>query len=255
MNPQQLASEIRLQLVVFFRNTVAAFFTLVLPLMFLIMLDVFLGEDAGSRLVPAIAVFGVLTATLTNLAITTAMARDSNVLKRVAGSPMPMFIHLGGRIGAAIIISFVSVALMLVVGALVLGTPIPWANLGLFWLILLAGAAAFSALGLAIASLSPSARTAPAIANFVVLPLAFISGVFFPVDQGPEWMATIAGLLPLEPIATEAIAAFAGEEVELIRALISALIWTSVGALVAHRLFSFEPAAGGRLRGRSVVSG
>ena len=253
MSLHLLISETRAQLLVFFRSAVAAFFTLLLPLMFLVLLDVFVGEEGGDRLVPSIAVFGVLTATLTNLAITTAMARDSNVLKRVAGSPMPMSVHLGGRVAAAVFIAMISVVLMLAIGTFLLGTEIPWGNLGVFGLIILGGAAAFSAIGLSIAAVARSARAAPAIANFVVLPLAFISGVFFPVDQGPAWMESIARLLPLEPIATEAVAAFTGEAANVPRALVSALVWTLLGGAVAYRFFSFEPTPGGRSRTRSVV--
>ena len=253
MSLRLLISETTAQLLVFFRSAVAAFFTLLLPLMFLVLLDVFIGEEGGNRLVPSIAVFGVLTATLTNLAITTAMARDSNVLKRVAGSPMPMSIHLGGRVVAAVVIALVSVVLMLAIGAFLLGIDIPWGNLGVFGLIVLGGASAFSAVGLSIAALARSARAAPAIANFIVLPLAFVSGVFFPVDQGPAWMATIARLLPLEPIATEAVAAFTGEPANVTRALVSAAVWTLIGSAVAFRFFSFEPTPGGQSRSRSVV--
>ena len=68
-----------------------------MPLLFLILLNFFIGDGElsdGSPLsnyfTPAIAVFGLVTATFTNLAISTAMARDAGVLKRVYGSPMPL---------------------------------------------------------------------------------------------------------------------------------------------------------------------
>ncbi len=71
---QLLLSEARLQTRIFFRTTVAAFFTLVLPLMFLVMINFFVPDEpnatisASQYITPALAVFGMITATFTNLA-------------------------------------------------------------------------------------------------------------------------------------------------------------------------------------------
>ena len=35
------------------------------------------------------------------------------------------------------------------------------------------------------------------MANFLVLPMAFLSGSFFPLDAAPEWLQTVSRLLPL----------------------------------------------------------
>ena len=34
-------------------------------------------------------------------------------------------------------------------------------------------------------------------ANFMVLPMAFLSGSFFPLDGAPQWLQTFSQLLPL----------------------------------------------------------
>lgn len=244
-----LLAESGMQTRIFFRTTVAAFFTLVLPLMFLVMLNLFIPEDPGSPtsvsqfITPALAVFGMVTATFTNLAINTSMARDEGILKRVAGTPLPMTIHLGGRIVAAVLVGVISVAVMLLVGWLLFDVEILWGTMPQFALLLILGAATFSALGLAVAAITPSSRAAPAIANFVILPLAFISGVFFPLESSPEWMRTVASLLPLEPLATAAIETFdpTSEQVFPARAVVSLLAWSAAALIVAVRFFSYEP--------------
>jgi ABC-2 type transport system permease protein len=252
-----LISETGLQTRIFFRTAVAAFFTLVLPLMFLVMINFFVpdGPDpsapASQYITPALAVFGMVTATFTNLAINTSMARDEGILKRVAGTPLPMATHLGGRIVAATLVGLLSVSLMLLVGWLVFDVEILWSVMPMFTLLLVLGAATFSALGLAVAAVTPSARAAPAIANFVVLPLAFISGVFFPLDDAPEWLQTMAGLLPLEPLATAAIDTFNGNlDGFPAGAVVSLLVWGAIGLVIALRFFSYEPSEGGRSRRR-----
>lgn len=241
-------SETVLQTRIFFRSVVAAFFTLVLPLMFLVLINLFVSGETGSGLpasryvTPALAVFGMVTATFTNLAINTSMARDQGILKRVAGTPLPMSIHLGGRIVSATLVGLISVALMLLVGWLFFGVAIVWSVIPVFSLLLILGAATFSALGLAIAAITPSARAAPAIANFVILPLAFISGVFFPLENAPHWLQTVAHLLPLEPLATAAIDAFNTTDGGFpVGAIVSLLVWGLVGLVVALRFFSYEP--------------
>lgn len=252
-----LLSEGRLQTRIFFRTAVAAFFTLVLPLMFLVMINLFLGDEPGATqyVTPALAVFGMVTATFTNLAINTSMARDEGILKRVAGTPLPMPVHLAGRILSAVFVGLISVALMLLVGWALFDVTIPWSQMGTFTLLLVLGAATFSALGLAVAAITPSARAAPAIANFVILPLAFISGVFFPLDEAPEWLKTVAGLLPLEPLTTAAIATFDPSSNQGFPwgAVVSLLVWGAIGMVVAIRFFSYEPAGGGAAERKEQV--
>ena len=237
---------------IFFRTTVAAFFTLVLPLMFLVMINLFFGgddssgESAAQYITPALAVFGMVTATFTNLAINTSMARDNGVLKRVAGTPLPMWAHLGGRILSASFVGVLSVALMLAVGWLLFDVEIHWSTMPVFAVLLLFGAMTFSSLGLAVAAITPSARAAPAVANFVVLPLAFISGIFIPLEAAPEWLQTVAGFLPLEPLATASIEAFNdGADGFPWLALLKLTIWAALGLIVALRFFSYEPSGGG----------
>lgn len=251
-NGSLVVSETRLQTMLFFRSVVAAFFTLVLPLMFLVMLNFFVPDDpdatvsASQYITPALAVFGMVTATFTNLAITTSLARDDGILKRVAGTPLPMWVHLTGRVFSAVLVGILSVAIMLGVGAAIFDVEIPWSRMPLFALLLFIGAVTFSALGLAVAALTPTARAAPAIANFVILPLAFISGVFFPLDNSPAWMQTLAGLLPLEPLATSAIAAFNPTSSVSFPWLdiLKLLVWAAIGMVVALRFFSYEPTNG-----------
>lgn len=246
-----LVSETALQTRLFFRSAVAAFFTLVFPLMFLVMINFFFGDEgqgASQYITSSIAVFGMVTATFTNLAITTSIARDEGVLKRVAGTPLPMALHLGGRVGSAVSVGLLSVTLMLVAGVALFDVVIPWSHMPLFVFLLIVGAATFSALGLAVAAVTPNARAAPAVANFVILPLAFISGIFFPLSEAPSWLQTVAGLFPLEPLASSAVAAFDPDmPVEIPWLDIAKLVaWGVVGMVIALRFFTFEPATGGR---------
>src|SRR5437764_9643981 len=70
-------------------------------------------------------------------------------------------------------------------------------NLFSLGLALLLGAAAFTALGLALTSLIRSAEGSSAVVNAIYLPVSFISGAFFSPHSFPAPLKAIANALPL----------------------------------------------------------
>lgn len=76
----------------FWRNPVAAFFTVVFPLMFLVIFNLLFGNNpirveggiinTSTFYVPAIVAFSVVSACFTNVAIGVTAARDQGLLKR-----------------------------------------------------------------------------------------------------------------------------------------------------------------------------
>jgi ABC-2 type transport system permease protein len=63
------------------------------------------------------------------------------------------------------------------------------------------GAMAFIALGFLVGSLAKNEPAADAIANFVTLPMIFLSGVFFPVSSAPAIVKAIGHVMPLTYLA------------------------------------------------------
>lgn len=249
--------EIAHQWRMFWRSPVSAFFTVLFPLLFLVVLNLFdlgatLGLDSGISfaqfLTPGLAVFAMVTAAYTNLAISTSFDRDEGILKRIIGTPMPGWAYLTGKIGASVGIGLASVALMLVVGVAVFDVEVLWARLPLALLVLVVGAAAFAALGMAVTGAAPNGQAAPVIANATILPLALVSGVFFPLDSAPAWIETVARVFPLRPF----VVAF-GQQWDPsvdpgfpLSELLVLLAWGALGMLVAIRTFGWEPRPGGR---------
>lgn len=243
---------------VFWRVPVAAFFTFAFPLMFLVLFNLLNGDARIDSLgglafaqffTPAIAVFSIVTACYTNLVITTSMDRDEGILKRVLGTPLRPGTYIGGRVLAAAGVGLLSVAVMLVLGVVAFDVEVIGGRLGLAMVVLVIGAACWSALALAVAGLTTNGQAAPAIANATILPLAFISGIFFPVESGPDWLADVAAVFPLRPF----VAAFSDQWNPLLEpgfpaAELSILaVWGLAGAWVAAKRFSWEP---DRRRGR-----
>jgi len=258
--------QIRYQNKIFWRTPVAAFFTIAFPLMFLFVFVTLFGNDEIGELgvttsqfyAPALAVFGAVSATFTNLAIGTAMSRDEGILKRVRGTPLPPWVYMAGRVGSAVWIAFLAVLLMMTVGVVIYGVEIYTVSLIAALVAFVIGVACFAALGLLIAALAPTGDTAPAIANATLLPLAFISDIFIvPGENSPGWLATLGNIFPLKHFAVAFSDAFSPIEVAARGGWLDQLHWGNYGVILlwmigavilAIRFFSWEPRGGERKR-------
>jgi ABC-2 type transport system permease protein len=236
----------------FWRNPTAAFFTFAFPLLFMVIFNVIFGGQgsdipgfrAGDFFTPAIIVFGVVTATYTNIAMQMTMARDAGILKRVRGTPLPAWAYLGGRIIHAVLIALLLVVIVAAFGAIFYEVRFPWERLPALAVTLGLAAATLCALGLAVTALIPNADSAPAVVQASVLPLLFISNVFIHIDDPPAWMAIVSNAFPIRPFADAMIdiysplttgSGFAPAHLAVIGA------WGIGGLLVAIRFFSWEP--------------
>jgi ABC-2 type transport system permease protein len=254
--------QIRYQNRIFWRTPVAAFFTLIFPAFFLVVFPLLFGNERIDQLgvttaqfyAPVLAVFGAVSATYTNLAIMTTIARDEGILKRIRGTPLPPWIYMAGRIGSAAYLAAISVAIMLGVGVAFYGVQLFVRTLPAAIVTFLVGVACFAALGLVVAALSPSSDAAPAITNATLLPLAFISDVFIPPSSDkPAWVDAIGDVFPLKHFATAFRDAFdptlAGAQWHWGDLAVMA-VWGIVAVVVAVRFFSWEPRGGERTRSR-----
>jgi len=227
----------------FWRNPPAAFFTFVFPLLFMVIFNVLFGADAAAFFTPAIIVFGVVTATYTNLAMTVTIARDEGILKRIRGTPLPTWAYLAGRIGHSVAIAFLLVSIVAAFGTIAYGVEVPWDALPAILLVLAVSSAAFSALGLGVSGLIPNADAAPAVVNATILPVLFISNVFIPMENAPGWIDTASHLLPVRHVADAMMELYAeGAAAGVPWAEIGVIgLWGVIGVAAALRFFSWEP--------------
>jgi ABC-2 type transport system permease protein len=254
----QLATHVGYQIRLFLRTPIAVFFTLLLPLMMLVLFNaLFSGSevDTGSGAWPlsqfytgALAAFTAVSATFTNLANVVPIRRDEGVLKRWRGTPQRPWVYIGGLIGSAIALAAAGVLITLLLGVLAYDLDIDAAKVPAAIVTFLVGVSAFAAMGMAIAGLCPSASAASALANAIILPMAFISDVFIAMEDPPSWLSTLGDILPLKPFVQSfqgafnpAVPAPAFEVGKLLRVA----AWGLLGLLVAIRWFRWEPARGG----------
>jgi ABC-2 type transport system permease protein len=246
-------SQVRYVNKAFWRNPASAFFIFAFPLMFLVIFTALLGHgtlrisptqvvNVSTYYVAAMATFGVISACYTNIAISVSFQRDTGVLKRINGTPLPSSAFLGARMVQALLVAILLVVITAAFGRIFYSASIP-AGLTLlrFLVILLVGAASFCALGFAITAVIPNADAAPAIVNASILPLLFLSGVFIPLGaNAPAWIVWIARIFPVWHFAKGMQASFLGIAFSWTDVLVVAA-WGLGGLLFAIRFFSWEP--------------
>ena len=245
-----LWGQIRFQNRTFWRTPVAAFFTLALPIMFLLLFNLLFGSEEVNGVpfaqffTPAIAVFAAVSATFTNLAIGTSLTRDQGVLKRVRGTPLPAWIYMAGRIGSGVWLASISIALMFTLGWALYDFQIIWSNLAIAVLVFIVGMATFSALGLAVCALVKSGEAVPAVAQAIILPMAFISNIFINIEDGPDWLNTLGDVFPLKHFASlfsDAFNPFFTGSVLGWGSLAVMVAWFAGGLFITTRFFTWDP--------------
>ncbi len=202
--------------------------------------------SAEAYFTAGIVAYAVALSTFTTLAVSLTTQRENGQLKRYRGTPMPPWTFIAAQIVRASAQALLMTALLLGVGAIAYGVPVPASTFPAFVLYVLLGTATMCSLGIALSAFTPNADAASTIAPFSVVMLSFISGVWIPVEQLPSTLETIGKIFPLYHLAlglqTTLAPGAAGSGLELDNVLVLA-IWCAIGIRIAAKRFRWEPQA------------
>jgi ABC-2 type transport system permease protein len=237
----------------FWRDPASVFFTVLLPIIFLFIFATIFGNETIEQLggvktttyyVPAILTLAVISATMVSPAISITQDRESGVLKRVRGTPLPSWVFIAGRVGNAVVISLLMAVLVTAIGRVVYDVAIPDSTFPAVLIALGVGAAAFNCMGFALTVAIPSEDAAPAVTNAVALPLYFISGIFIPESEIPDGVLHVADVFPFRHFFEAFFAAFdpqtTGSGIEIGNLAVVAG-WGALGLLAAALWFRWTP--------------
>lgn len=240
---------------VFWRTPVAAFFTLALPLFMLGLFNSLWGNatygatpEAEIKLseyfVATIAAFTTASATYTNLGVMLTFTREEGTLKRIHSTPLSPWVYFSGVVGSATWIAFLGASMMFVLGIVAFGVDLPLGQLGYLLGFFVLGVAAFSALGFAVSLLARTGQSASAITNATILPLAFVSNIFIPLEEPPVWMEVVGRIFPLRAFAQLIRSMFdASIRGERWSDMLILLVWGVVGLIFVLKYFQWVPKA------------
>jgi ABC-2 type transport system permease protein len=238
---------------VFWRNPPAVGFTVMFPVIFLVLIATIGsgstihtngGISLDSYFVPAVLALALVSATMINLAMNLTIAREDGILKRGRGTPLPPWVFIAGRAGNAIVVSLLMVALVGAIGGLVYGVRIPWSQAGEVLATTVVGAASFCVLGTALSGLIPSREAAAPITQLIAFPLYFISGVFIPQNEIPSGVLTVASVFPVRPLFQCFFAAWVPSAASFDWGHLAVVAaWGAAALVIALRTFRWTPRA------------
>lgn len=247
--------QLRFEWKLFWRNPASVLFSVGLPLVFLFLVGAIFGDgqstdsnyglQADHYLVPAIMTLGIVSASFNNVAMTIIYQRETGVLKRLRGTPLPTSVFVGARTAGAAVNALLIAFVILAVGRLAYGIEIGPTRLIGTVAVTVVGAASFCALAFAITIVIPNQSAAAPITNIIVLPLYFISGVFGDVANLPPLLAAIGRIFPISHLGAclfETFSPEAGGAIAFEPADFAILVaWGIVGLLLAVWKFRWDP--------------
>ncbi|MCX5380604.1 ABC transporter permease [Streptomyces sp. NBC_00091] len=200
------------------RDKATLFFTFAFPLLFLVVFGlIFSGQDVEesgrpyiSYIAPGVMSWGVANAAVFGIAFTLMQWRRDDLLRLIRLSPTPLTTVLASRYVLALVVGVVQAAVFVAVAML------PGFGLeldGRWPLVLPAlvfGITAFMAIGVIVGNYAKTPEAVAAIANCLMVPMAFLSGSFLPLDMMPSWLRSVSRVLPLRYLNDAASGALTG---------------------------------------------
>ncbi|MFY9616373.1 MAG: ABC transporter permease [Candidatus Dormiibacterota bacterium] len=193
-------------------------------------------------LVPGIIALSIMQTGIFSVAFAFVQQKQNGVLRRLMATPMRVSEFLAAQVSTRLIMAAVQVVILLVVGLVLFHFHLAGNVLELM-VVAVIGSAIFIAMGFAISGYAKDEQVVPAIANIIVLPMMFLSGIFFGRDNMPAWLHAISNFLPLTYV-TDAIRTVSldGSHLWDIKAdLLGMVLWLVIATAVAVRLFRWEP--------------
>jgi ABC-2 type transport system permease protein len=155
-------------------------------------------DNYAAFLVPGLIGLNLLSMGLFAVGMVTVAYREKGKFRRLAVTPLPKWVFLLGQILQRVTVVLVQTILLLLAARF--GFQI--ANQGsylIFGALVIFGTATFLAMGFALSSFASTVETYGAISNLAFFPMMLLSGVYFRIDNAPQWLQKAIFVLPLAP--------------------------------------------------------
>ena len=242
--------QLRAEQRVFWRSREASLFIFLFPLLLFVLLgSVYSGRiygvPASQALLAGLLGYGCANTAFAGLAIQLVLRRENGILKRLRSTPLPAAVYVAAVLTSTLFVFVLQTISLFALGRLFYGTPLP-AEVGSLALAVVFGAAVFAALGVATASLIHSAEGSSAVVNFILLPMAFLTGAFGPTRHYPAFLRALGAVLPLKYFVDLVNAIYLRGHAFWSKPLALGVLaaWGAGGLIVARLKFRWEPREG-----------
>jgi len=188
----------------------------------------------------------VVSVAFVDLTVSLTTACERGTLKRVRGTPVPLWAFIAGRIAATVLVTILSVTVVVAVGSVAYGVELPGASAVGALLTLTIATAALCSMAFAVSAVLPSGNVAAAVTMTVTLVLYFLSGIFAREDNLSHGVRATAAVFPVKRLFQSLAVAFDPRTTGLaIRGwdLVVLAAWGAGALVVALRFFRWQPGA------------
>ena len=190
--------EARSEVLRYLRNPGFLLPIILFPNVFFVMFGLVLnhGNDEAARyMLASYSTFGVMAPGLFGFGVSLALERDSGLLTLKRALPMPPGAYLLGKMLMAVCVAFVVGALLLMLALGLAHASLSASQVIALLLVDALGVLPFCALGLLVGTLLKG-QGAPGLLNMIYLPMAFLSGLWFPLSMMPKLLQQLAPIWP-----------------------------------------------------------
>lgn len=190
----------------FLREPASAFFSLIFPLMMLLIFGTIYGsqsvpgtgstEEAIGALIPSFTGMIIGMIGLMPITITMATYRENGILRRLRTTPVGPLVVMMAQLVVVFAMTTLGMALLVAAGRLIYHVSFPenvFSVLGGFVL----GSLSFFAIGFILAGLMPTARAAQIVGMVLLYPMLILSGAGWPRELMPPAVLKLSAYLPL----------------------------------------------------------
>jgi ABC-2 type transport system permease protein len=152
-------------------------------------------------LVPGIVAMMIMSNNLNGVSGQIASWRERGILRRMQSTPLHASSFIAAQITARLILNASQATIVLLVANLIFHTQVrgSWALLLMFVVL---GTLTFMSIGFIVASLAKTPESAGPIAGLISFPMLFLGGLFFPINNMPQWVQAIIKLFPIAHLST-----------------------------------------------------
>jgi ABC-2 type transport system permease protein len=146
-------------------------------------------------LIPGLIGFSILVSPMFSLVNISSEYKKTKLFKQLSLTPLTKMEWLASKVLWYIVLTTISFLLMVTAGVLLFGAHVTLT----VWLIpfLILGPMLFASLGMLVGTVTKNPETAGVIGNIVTFPMMFLAGTFFPISIMPQYLQSIAHVLPL----------------------------------------------------------
>ena len=145
---------------------------------------------------PGLVGWAVATSATFGAALTLVTWRQSELLRRIRMTPVPTAAVVSARVMVTMIVALGQLVIFMGLAVVVFDLRLT----GSWYMavpLVMAGTLTFMAIGLLCGSVARTSEGASGLANLLVLPMAFLSGSFVPLEVAPDWLRTVSHAFPL----------------------------------------------------------